>query len=196
MLKRCSKCGVEKDILYFYRDRTCKDGHQSKCKKCSMEVVRAFQQTPNGKRTKARADAKYHQTQKGEIALARRGKKYSQTQKGKTSMAKRHKTYYQTRRGKMAIKRATHRRRAHMKSTEASLASEQWDAVISMQGNKCNICKQKFTKRRLPTIDHIIPLSKGGGLTFENAQALCRSCNSSKNAKLDLGFIQTWSHSQ
>jgi 5-methylcytosine-specific restriction endonuclease McrA len=44
----------------------------------------------------------------------------------------------------------------------------------------------------LATQDHIIPVSRGGGLTFENIQALCKSCNSSKNAKLDKSFITVW----
>lgn len=33
------------------------------------------------------------------------------------------------------------------------------------------------------TIDHIIPLSKGGGSGLENLAPLCRSCNSTKGAK-------------
>lgn len=31
--------------------------------------------------------------------------------------------------------------------------------------------------------DHILPVSKGGGLTQDNVQALCRSCNASKSDK-------------
>jgi 5-methylcytosine-specific restriction endonuclease McrA len=32
------------------------------------------------------------------------------------------------------------------------------------------------------TIDHVVPLSKGGGSEFLNLQCLCRVCNSTKNA--------------
>jgi 5-methylcytosine-specific restriction endonuclease McrA len=49
-----------------------------------------------------------------------------------------------------------------------------------------------FTKKRFPTRDHIVPCSKGGGLTFENVQALCHSCNSTKRDKLDHTKIVTW----
>lgn len=35
-----------------------------------------------------------------------------------------------------------------------------------------------------PEVDHIVPLSRGGTHEYENLQCLCKSCNSSKGAKL------------
>jgi len=45
---------------------------------------------------------------------------------------------------------------------------------------ECKICG----KRTFLSIDHIFPESKGGNLTLENLQTLCKSCNSSKGAKI------------
>lgn len=39
-MKRCSKCGVEKQLKDFYRDKTKKDGHQALCKECRKERTR------------------------------------------------------------------------------------------------------------------------------------------------------------
>lgn len=194
MLKRCSKCGFEKDIMDFYRSKATKDGYQSRCKKCALKHRKEYYEKNKDKIREYWG--KYSQTEKGRIVIARKEKKYLQSPKGKIVRARRVRKYEQSPNGKMAIKRKSHKRRVHMKCTETTLTSGQWVLIIKMQNTRCNICKQKFTKSRLPTMDHIIPVSKGGGLTFENAQALCRSCNSTKNAKLDLGFIQTWSHRQ
>jgi hypothetical protein len=44
------------------------------------------------------------------------------------------------------------------------------------------ICQRCGSKKCL-TVDHIIPVSKGGRTYHDNLQTLCRSCNSSKGAK-------------
>lgn len=56
------------------------------------------------------------------------------------------------------------------------------DTHTRNQVGKCACCGQKMYGRgkREPTLDHIIPLSKGGKDTFENTQALCRECNECK----------------
>jgi hypothetical protein len=51
--------------------------------------------------------------------------------------------------------------------------------VFSRDGFTCNICG---TSENL-TVDHIVPVLKGGGNELDNLQTLCGSCNSSKGAK-------------
>lgn len=64
---------------------------------------------------------------------------------------------------------------------EGDLTTEQWIGIKSVHNQKCAICK-KETKL---TLDHIIPLSKGGKHTASNIQPLCKSCNSRKGNKLN-----------
>jgi 5-methylcytosine-specific restriction endonuclease McrA len=194
MLKRCSKCGLEKNITNFCHARAKKDGYHGWCKNCLSKYQKEYYKE-NKKKIRECVRA-YQQTEKGKTMNACAKKKYYQTPNGKTALACGQKKYFQTPKGKIAMKRVMHRRNAQKKNTEATLTSDQWQLILKKQTNRCNMCKQKFTKKRVATVDHIIPVSKGGGLTFENAQALCRSCNSSKNAKLYLGFIQTWAHRQ
>lgn len=44
-------------------------------------------------------------------------------------------------------------------------------------------CKECGTREEL-TVDHIVPVSRGGGNEDENLQTLCRSCNSRKGARV------------
>jgi hypothetical protein len=55
------------------------------------------------------------------------------------------------------------------------------DLIYAKDGYKCVFCK---TTQNL-TIDHKIPLSKGGTSQYENLQTLCRRCNGSKGNSLN-----------
>lgn len=59
---------------------------------------------------------------------------------------------------------------------------KQWIAkAFAKQGGKCKRCGEEKLLSEM-TGDHIRPLAKGGRHTQSNLQALCASCNSSKNA--------------
>lgn len=55
------------------------------------------------------------------------------------------------------------------------------DVVFSRNNNMCVKCA---TDNDL-TIDHIVPVSRGGTNDLWNLQTLCRSCNSKKGARLE-----------
>lgn len=52
-------------------------------------------------------------------------------------------------------------------------------AIFSRDGWACKKC---FTTENL-SIDHIVPVRRGGGNEHDNLQTLCVSCNSSKGAR-------------
>ena len=48
---------------------------------------------------------------------------------------------------------------------------------------QCQYCSDTFSSDEL-TIDHVIPRSAGGRVTWDNAVAACKSCNHKKGTKL------------
>jgi 5-methylcytosine-specific restriction endonuclease McrA len=114
------------------------------------------------------------------------------TEKNPVKDKERVKRYYHSPKGQAAFARLGHIRRARESESVATLTGDEWVDILSCQNNRCAICNKKFTEKRRPTKDHIIPLSKGGNLTRENVQALCKSCNCKKSTKIDPNLIQSW----
>lgn len=87
--------------------------------------------------------------------------------------------YRQTEEHKVRQARCRHKRKTG--NLKNNLTALEWKIVLLAQNNTCLACGRKFADGLFPTKDHIIPASRGGGLTMTNCQALCLSCNSRKN---------------
>lgn len=59
-----------------------------------------------------------------------------------------------------------------------TLTADDWALVLEVYGSACLACGAPDV-----TIDHVIPVSKGGLNTIDNVQPLCGRCNSSKGTK-------------
>ena len=220
-LKRCSECGILKPLSEYNRSIGGKYGVQSLCKICSKEKGQNYikrnkqknlDKELNGiilpetdlkmcsvcKEYKPRSD--FHKSMgtcdgkqyvcikcKGE----RRKKKYRENPENEL---KKSREYRQTERGKFLHRNKEHRRRMQKNATpeEHKITESQWRKLIESQDYKCARCGCKFTDENKPTMDHIVPLSKGGEHTSANIQALCQTCNSSKGGNMNYDKIQTW----
>lgn len=72
-----------------------------------------------------------------------------------------------------------------------------WYEIADAFDMKCAICGQevdpddtwvnetgrKCFGRKYPTVDHILPIKRGGSDTFDNVQLACKQCNSRKGSK-------------
>ena len=54
------------------------------------------------------------------------------------------------------------------------------DIVLKRDNYRCIECGRGISDGVLLEVDHIIPISKGGTNSIENAQTLCVSCNNKK----------------
>jgi 5-methylcytosine-specific restriction endonuclease McrA len=74
---------------------------------------------------------------------------------------------------------AYNRARKHRGRTTGKLNILAFYMGCAELGWHCQMCGKELTKETV-TIDHILPVSKGGTNTIENLQPLCRSCNGKK----------------
>ncbi len=70
------------------------------------------------------------------------------------------------------------------KSKARELRKTQW--WKNLRGNgQCYYCKNRFPAKQL-TMDHVIPISRGGKSTKNNIVACCKECNNKKKYMLPI----------
>lgn len=149
MLKRCSKCKLEKPDSEFWKS-------QCQCKDC----IRAYKQTPDGRKKNCERRKAWYENPKNKKRAIVRSKmwrkenreKYREWQKGYSARVKeKHHEYGIGRR--------------------YGLSKEQYASLLKKQGGKCAVCGFVPEKRKL-SVDHDHLSGKVRGL-------LCDGCNRS-----------------
>lgn len=127
---------------------------------------------------------------KGDYCCSEHSKRHS-AKKAKKRRKNRLKTdiqFAEKERAKKAVRRK--RRRAILKGVETESIDS--DAVYRRDKWECSYCYQPIKKypdnpgvmQDEATIDHVVPISKGGSHKYENIVAACRYCNTSKGDRL------------
>lgn len=197
--KTCSKCNKEMSINCFPKSSTGKYGVHSWCKNCHREygyshkkerseaskryrenhpekareyVKRAYE----NKKSEKLEYAKQYRTKNKEVVLTRTKKwiasnikKYKEAQR---SWVNNHKD---------KLVQYKQNRRFRIMGNGGKYSTDEWISLCKKFGNKCICCGKSNV---ILTVDHIIPLVKGGMNTIDNLQPLCKSCNSKKGTKI------------
>lgn len=79
----------------------------------------------------------------------------------------------------LAVIAKNQKRRTAKISAGPSFTKSDWQRYLDLFGERCLACGSDSKL----TVDHVVPLVKGGSNTIENLQGLCQPCNSSKGAK-------------
>lgn len=77
------------------------------------------------------------------------------------------------------------RRRAR-KAAGAGVSRADWQAIKVRFGHRCAYCMQPFARL---TMDHVVPLARGGEHEPDNVVPACRTCNLRKHIKPASAFI-------
>jgi hypothetical protein len=172
MNKICSKCHIEKHESEFYarRNRAC--GLMSFCKLCNKK----YKSSDKGKISAQ----KYSSSAKGKASY----KRYRQTANGRLSLLKGVYKYSNTPRGRLNNQQKWRRRRESKLKLDIQFTHEDVKRVYEYFNYQCFNCDSLSDL----CIDHHRPLSKGHGLSLDNAVLLCRRCNTSKYNKMPEEF--------
>jgi len=82
----------------------------------------------------------------------------------------------------VAAKAQHHIRRARKTAAGGRYTQQEWHALLEAYGHRCLHCAKHASEVKL-TVDHIVPVSKGGTSNIDNIRPLCGSCNSKKGNK-------------
>ena len=104
--------------------------------------------------------------------------KYRNSTKGKKYMATYLKEYSKREYVKVSNALRSHNRR--IKIGKGTLSLAEWELLVKAWGYSCAYCEESNPL----TIEHVIPISKGGEHTLDNVVPACLKCNLRKNKML------------
>lgn len=167
-MKICSRCKQSLPLSAFGKCSSKKDGLMSYCRACMLDYNRERMKNPEY--------SKRHTEWTNEYRRKRRAKPGGRDKEYKRERLRYH-TDEEVRRRILANSMLQYARRQSAEGDGFSL--DEWDALCSHYGNRCLACGANTNL----TVDHILPLSKGGKHELSNVQPLCKSCNCRKHDK-------------
>ena len=198
--RACTLCGVlESDSEFQPRYSQCRTCHAVKQKERNISYYKRNRETvikANKEYVKNNADVvasrkklyyennKDHANAQKKIYYENNKEKFKDArrvyvQKNKELIAQKRREYYATERGKEVIDSGRTKRRKNI----GQIFNVTEKDLQRIRSNGCVVCADSNV-----TIDHIVPVVKGGNHSIGNLQGLCRSHNSSKGSK----FMMEW----
>lgn len=177
LLKRCSRCGVEKPLSEFRRNSHSRDGFTASCKPCVREADKTY-------------SARYRNSEKGkQVQGAWREERhdellgYLRDWRKRPGKAERHNAYLaeynRQPKAKEQRKVQGENRRVRLRgATLEPFGIEDWRAIVEAFDSRCAYCGLAAPSLEQ---DHFIPLRLGGVHGKANIVPACRSCNRKKN---------------
>ena len=168
-MKICSDCLIEKPLTDFHANPRYRDGHVGQCKLCRAEKTR--QNYRNNKEKDKIARAAWRAKNKDKVAGYQR--KYRELYP--EVFTERRRKWEAN--NKEAIRHLASVRRAKIKNNGIFAISKK--ELSKLYSSPCFYCgsTEKIT------MDHVVPIDRGGTHSIGNLVPACSRCNSSKRVK-------------
>lgn len=207
-LKQCSHCSQLKTADQYHRSSTAIDGLQRRCKQCMAmymharylqkseqlkEYDRQYSQQNRERLSKRRHEWSlqhreqdranwkvYHNRHRG-VRVRKSREYYELHREAQRDKARLYSRAHPKTSEYMRVK--NHRRRSRRQSApnDGTVTLQSVRELLATWTGICPRCGQLAD----PTVDHIIPLAKGGAESTSNFQLLCMPCNSGKGVRIE-----------
>jgi 5-methylcytosine-specific restriction endonuclease McrA len=182
--KRCKICGVEYPLTNEYFAPIQRGKYfNSYCRECHSAI-----NANNKRKIIARDPAGFSDKRKlqpgrsKERAHEQNTKRYRENRQAERERVRiKYKKYWERNRAKQGIYGAN--RRARMKNADGNFTLDDIRHIYDDQEHRCLYCGITVFDDEI-TVDHVIPITRGGSNWPDNLAVACQSCNSSKNNKL------------
>ena len=187
--KKCKECNkfYPNNNIYFNISNRAIDKLHYNCKQCERE--KRIQKWKNDDKYK-KSRLKYIENNKEKIKEYRHNqylknrdyeleKDKNYNKKNRNIIRERERKYLSTEKGKQVNHLKTVKRRTRLNKLKNDFNLEQWEKCKNYFNNCCAYCG----KKEKLTVEHFIPISKGGNTIAKNILPICKSCNSSKQEK-------------
>lgn len=185
--KKCRVCGETKPLDLYYRNKNCKDGHNSSCKVCMNARSKKYREQHKAEIRAYQADwLTRNPGKRAEYAKASRQRhpdrhaayRADYRQRNPEAIAARARAWKQANKDK--VRGYTLARKARLRGAPGRHSHADWQSLCRRWQNACAYCGDAASAL---TRDHIIPLTRGGSDFIGNILPACFSCNASKGNK-------------
>jgi 5-methylcytosine-specific restriction endonuclease McrA len=190
--KYCTKCDEWKLLEDYHRHPHTKDRRQVRCKVCACQARKDW--AANNPKAVAEHTHKFIARYREDAEFKAKIQAYNLTQyyRHKDRHNEVQKRWYESNRERRSETRRKWRQAhpelnkvyhyrwiARRRSNGGAFTLDEWQSLCTHCDWRCLCCGGD----KPLTVDHVVPVSKGGSDDISNIQPLCQSCNSSKGAK-------------
>ena len=199
--KVCTKCETRKPLDEFHRAKAKPLGRVARCKDCTAayhrEHYRANREAiikRTGEYQRANREQTLQYVAKYNAANREKRRAYSERYRAEDPERTRAQQAAFRRRHPDKHRRDQHARRAFLANVEHDPAVT-LEALRDRDGDFCCYCSTLVDFNAGPyapdraTVEHVVPVSRGGTHTFDNTAIACRACNISKRNSI---FLVEW----
>lgn len=202
----CKTCMIpkERDAVHFYRDKGQKDGLDSLCIPC-RKVVKADYRARHAERLASEtaerraawspeklAEERAKNTARGvpRYHLDIEASRLKERARIRTAEDRAYRRWWNSV-NTDRTRASGQRRRGRLRASTDHFTRDDMTRLCATQMGLCHYCKRQMTDRgRLQmTVDHLIPLSRGGDNSPVNIALACRQCNLKKGSQTDDEFF-------